>query len=109
MDPNNKALLTSIAAAVFRRGLGYVATFLLAHGFLVQTQEAQFLDWGVSAAFYALDWLWTWWQLKGQALAVAELAKLRAHVRNIPEVSAAPSPPQVAAANAAISAAKNAA
>ena len=55
--------------------MGWAAGALLGIGFLQPNQETQFETIGVSIVVAALGYAWSWWNTRGKAAVLAELAK----------------------------------
>lgn len=71
----------TILGLIFRRILSIAAGFLLAHGFLVAPDAAGVtVDMFMSVGLAAASGLLSWWQKKGQALAIADAQRAYDHV-----------------------------
>jgi len=89
MDPDTLKFIANFTAT---KAVGWAAGALLGVGFLQPNQETQFETIGVSIVLAAMGYTWSWWNTRGKAAVLAELAKRHG----------------VAAPNASIAAASNA-
>lgn len=89
MDSDTLKFIANFTAT---KAVGWAAGALLTYGIIQPNQTTQFETIGVSMVVAAMGYAWSWWNTRGKAAVLAELAKRHG----------------VAAPNASIAAAANA-
>ena len=72
MDPDTLKFIANFTAT---KAVGWAAGALLGVGFLQPNQTTQFETIGVSIVLAALGYTWSWWNTRGKAAVLAEIAK----------------------------------
>lgn len=72
MDSDTLKFIANFTAT---KAVGWAAGALLGIGFLQPNQETQFEAIGVSIVVAAMGYTWSWWNTRGKAAVLAELAK----------------------------------
>ncbi|MFZ3214775.1 MAG: hypothetical protein WA192_01835 [Candidatus Acidiferrales bacterium] len=72
MDPDTLKFIANFTAT---KAVGWAAGALLTYGILQPDQQTQFETMGVSIVVAALGYGWSWWNTRGKAAVLAELAK----------------------------------
>jgi len=72
MDPDTLKFIANFTAT---KAVGWAAGALATYGFLQPNQTTQFETIGVSIVVAAMGYIWSWWNTRGKAAVLAELAK----------------------------------
>lgn len=72
MDPDTLKFIANFTAT---KAVGWAAGALLTYGVLQPNQQTQFETIGVSMVVAAMGYGWSWWNTRGKAAVLAEMAK----------------------------------
>lgn len=70
----------TLVAAALRHALTTAAGSLVAHGYIMGSEQEQFIGGGMLIA----GLIWSWYQKRGQAMVADELARMKAKAAPVP-------------------------